>query len=237
MQQHSILRDQEARRFHARRQFGPDVTFGVFYRNAEGLQRWHKIGRFGTWTVAQARKEAQRVLRARDLGEDPSAQRMALRSAPTVAELCDEYVAEMENGTSGKKTSTIRTDVGRINGHIKPALGKRKVTGIGREDVESFVRGMSVGSQRRILGLLGAIFAFGVKRKLRVDNPAHGIERPAEVRRTRRLADSEYAQLWGALENGKGVANEVIWLLAVTGWRSGEAKNLRWSEVCFGVQN
>ena len=231
LQPHTILWDSIVRGFHARRQFGDAVTFAVFYRNQENLQRWHKIGRFGVWTVGQARSEAQRVLRARDLGEDPTAARLALRNAITFAQLCDEYVAEMQNGTSGKKASTIRTDVGRINGHIKPALGKRKVTGVTGADVESFMRGMSLGSQRRILGLLGAIFAYGVKRKLRVDNPAHGIEKPADVKRMRRLSDSEYRALWAALQGRANVASDVILFLAVTGWRSGEAKNLRWSEL------
>ncbi len=102
LQPHSILWDSIVRGFHARRQFGPDITFAVFYRNQENLQRWHKIGRFGVWTVSQARSEAQRVLRARDLGEDPTAARQALRNAITFAQLCDEYIAEMQNGTSGK---------------------------------------------------------------------------------------------------------------------------------------
>jgi hypothetical protein len=95
---HTFLWDSEVRGFHARRQFGDAVTFAVFYRNYEGLQRFHKIGRLGVWTVAEARKEAQKILRARDLGEDPSAQRTALRNAITIAALCDEYVADMQAG-------------------------------------------------------------------------------------------------------------------------------------------
>jgi Arm DNA-binding domain len=53
-------------------QFSDIITFSVVYRTRDGIQRWQKIGRFGVWTPAQARIEAQRILRARDLGEDPS---------------------------------------------------------------------------------------------------------------------------------------------------------------------
>jgi hypothetical protein len=67
MQPHTILWDSNPRGFHARRQYGDAVTFAVFYRNAENLQRWHRIGRFGIWTPDQARKEAQRVLRASEV--------------------------------------------------------------------------------------------------------------------------------------------------------------------------
>jgi site-specific recombinase XerD len=107
----------------------------------------------------------------------------------TIAELCDEYVSDMQSGKiAGKKASTIKTDVSRIAANIKPALGKRKVTGVTQGDVESFMRGMNPGSARRNVGLLGAIFSYAVKRKLRPDNPVHGIDKPKDVKRVRRLA-------------------------------------------------
>jgi hypothetical protein len=120
-------------------------------------------GLLGTWSVADARKEAQRILRARDLGEDPSGARLALRNALTVADLCDEYV---QNGMNGKKASTAKTDVSRIANHIKPALGKRKVTAVTQTDVETFMRGLSAGSALRVTGLLEAMFSYAVRRKL-----------------------------------------------------------------------
>jgi hypothetical protein len=119
LQPHTFLWDSKVRGFHARRQFGDAVTFAVFYRNNEGLQRWHKIGRFGVWTVSQAREQAQRILRARDLGEDPSAERNALRNAMTMAELCDEYVADMQ---SGKVTGKM---IAGLLGHARQGITSR----------------------------------------------------------------------------------------------------------------
>jgi integrase len=232
MQKHTILWDSAVRGFHARRNNGSDVTFAVFYRNAENRQRWYRIGRNGVWSPGQARKEAQRILRAKDLGEDPSLTRMALRSAPTMEQLCDEYIAAMESGKIlGKKASTIKSDKSRIAAHIKPKLGQRKVNAVTPDDVETFMRSFNQGSGRRTVGLLGAIFSHAVKRKLRDTNPVHGLDKPADVKRMRRLAEGEYAQLWSALENEKNIANDVFLLLAISGWRSGEAKNLKFSEV------
>ena len=60
--------------------------------------------------------------------------------------------------------------------------------------------------------------------------------RPADGRRERRLTDEEYAALGKALREA-GVQNiwpaavAAAWFLALTGWRSGEALALRWSEV------
>jgi hypothetical protein len=108
MQPHTILWDATVKGFNARRQKSEAITFSVFYRTHDQQQRWHRIGRFGVWTPDQARKEAQKVLRARDLGEDPSGARMTARNSPTVAELCDEYVGEMDaHRINGKKASTI----------------------------------------------------------------------------------------------------------------------------------
>jgi integrase len=232
MQPHTILWDLAVRGFNARRQKSETVTFSVFYRTQDQLQRWHRIGRFGVWTPEQARKEAQRVLRARDLGEDPSGARMAVRNSPTMAELCDEYQSDMQSGKlNGKKPSTIKSDVTRINKHIKPKLGKLKVATITQADLEAFIHQLSPGNARRILGLTGAIFTFAIKKKLRLDNPARGIETPKYKTRLKRLSISEYAQLGRVLSDGSNAAADIFLLLAISGWRSGEARLLKFSEL------
>lgn len=232
MAPYQILWDATVKGFNARRQKSEAVTFSVFYRTHDQQQRWHRIGRFGVWTPDQARKEAQRVLRARDLGEDPSGARMAVRNSPTVAQLCDEYVADMDaHRINGKKASTIYTDKGRIKRYIVPRLGKLKEMSVTQAQIEDFMNQLSPGSARRIMGLTGAIFSYAVKKKLRLDNPCRGIETPKDNKRMRRLSVAEYAQLWTALNDGSNVAADVFLLLALTGWRSGEARLLKWSEL------
>jgi Phage integrase, N-terminal SAM-like domain/Arm DNA-binding domain len=229
IQPNAIIWDATVRGFNARRQKSEAVTFSVFYRSIEGTQRWHRIGRFGVWTADQARKEAQRVLIARDLGEDPSGARMAVRQSPTVAELLDEYIADMQSGkVNGKKGSTIYTDNIRIKKHIAPHLGKLKVASVTQAHIEDCMNELPAGSAKRIIGLTGAIFSFAIKRKMQLDNPCSRVEKPKDVSRNRRLNDAEYTQLGKAL-NGNMIS-EIFLFLAVTGFRSGEAKNLRWDE-------
>jgi len=94
------------------------------------------------------------------------------------------------------------------------------------------------GTATRAVGLLGAIFTYAMRRGLRPDNPVHGVIRFADGRRERRLSDAEYAALGVALRKAEAAA---IWpaaiaagrFLVLTGWRSGEALGLRWSEVDF----
>jgi integrase len=225
MEPNTILWDLEVKGFVARRQFSDIVTFSVVYRTRDNVHRWQKLARFPILTPHLARQEAIRILRAKALGQDPAGERMALRSGPTIAELCDEY----QKRDNGRKPGTIRTDKSRIKQHIKPKLGKLKVAAVTSEQIEDFMHSLPTGSQARTLGLLGVIFAWAVKRKLRPDNPCRGIDKPTETKKTRRLSDNEYAQLGAAL-NG-GIVSDIFLLLAVTGWRSSEAKNLRWSEL------
>jgi integrase len=92
------------------------------------------------------------------------------------------------------------------------------------------------GAANRAVGLLGAIFSYAVRRRMRSDNPVHGVMRPADGRRDRRLTDAEYETLGSALGRA---ATANIWppaiavarFLAGSGWRSGEALALRWDEV------
>jgi integrase len=108
-------------------------------------------------------------------------------------------------------------------------LGKPRVASITSDQVEDFMRSMSRGSASRTLGLLGAIFSCGVKRKLMTVNPVRGVEKPKETKRNRRLPEAEYQHLGAALKGG--VISDIFLFLAVTGFRSGEARNLRWSEL------
>jgi integrase len=257
--------DTSVRGFHARRQRGPAVTYAVFYRTKEGRQRWHKIGRHGApWTPEKAREEALSILGSVADGDDPAAEKRATRKATMVAEVCDAYLAEAEAGRvltrskEPKKASTLAIDKGRVERHIKPLLGGFAVASVTRDDVERFLHDVAEGrtagrtktakkrglarvtggrtAATRAVGLLGAIFAYAVRRRMCPDNPVHGAERFADRKRERRLSDEEYAALGNGLQKAEAVG---IWppaiaaarFLLATGWRSGEALGLRWSEV------
>ena len=79
----------------------------------------------------------------------------------------------------------------------KTAAGpKRKTRGLAR------VRG-GRGTASRTVGLLGAIFTYAVRHRMRTDNPVHGVTRFADGKRQRRLSDDEYKALGDALRQAQ----------------------------------
>jgi integrase len=214
--------------FGARRQRGDAISYVVMYRTAEGRLRRYSIGRHGApWTVEAARKEAKAILGRVAKGDDPAGEKRERREAPTVGELCNLYLADVEAGRlltrrgAAKKSSTLATDRSRIERHIKPLLGTMKVSAVTRADVERFMHAVAEGetAQRvklsraralsnvrggkgaasRTVGLLGAIFAYAERKRLVAQNPVRGVIRYADGRRERRLSDEEYAALGRAL--------------------------------------
>jgi integrase len=248
--------------FGARRQKGDAVSYVLKYRTAEGRQRWQTIGRHGApWTPDTARAEARRILAEVAKGSDPAGEKREARKAETVAELCDAYLADAEAGRiltrrKKKKASTLATDKGRVERHIKPLLGRIRVRAATRHDIERFrdavtegataarirtgAHGLArvtggAGTATRTLALLGVIFTYGVKKGLRADNPVHGVETHGYNKRERRLSAEEYAAFGKALRSVPGtawpVAIHAARFLAVTGWRRGEMLGLKWGEV------
>ena len=157
---------------------------------------------------------------------------------------------------SGKKPSTLAIDEGRVARHIKPVLGRlavasvtaadirnlRDVVAAGKTacDVKTGRRGLArvrggKGAATRTLRLLGGIFTYAVAHEMRADNPVRGVPQFRDGQRERRLSGSEYRALGKALRE----ADKNMWppavaaarFLALSGWRSGEALNLRWPEV------
>ena len=212
------------------------------------------VGRHGKLTPDQARADADKIIAAATLGEDPADARAKARADITVEQLCEVYFAE---GCNTKKASTLYTDRGRVKRHVLPLLGSRRVASVTQAHIEAFMRdvaggktamvvktkkrGKSVvkggqGTAARTLGLLGAIFAFAVARHLRTDNPVRGVRRHKDRRMTRFLSHAEMGALGDALNAAaKAKANDsalaIIRLLAVSGCRKSEITNLQWSEV------
>ncbi len=126
-------------------------TFLIQYRNVEGRTRRLVLGQYGALTPEVARDLARMKLTAVASGEDPSAERHAVRAGMSVSEVCDWYLEQAEAGRIlGRnrrpiKASTLRMDRSRIETHIKPLLGSRLVSGLSLHDVEGMQADIAAG--------------------------------------------------------------------------------------------
>ncbi|MDI7775502.1 site-specific integrase [Asticcacaulis sp. EMRT-3] len=148
-------------------------------------------------------------------------------------------------------------DEGRINRHIIPLLGSRRVRDLTTPDINRFMRDVAAGktavdvktgprgraiveggngTAARTVGLLGGILSFAVSEGIISINPCRGVKRPADARREVRLSPEQYRALGNALRASD--ANAEAWqavaafrLIAFTGCRLGEVQKLKWSEV------
>ncbi len=111
-------------------------------KGRSGRTRRVTIGRHGTLTVSEARAAAKGLLVDVAAGNDPAEIRAEARRDLTVAELCEKYIAEC---CAHKKPSTIAIDRGRIERHIVPLLGRKRVREIAKGDVQRFMRDVAAG--------------------------------------------------------------------------------------------
>ncbi|MCO5058612.1 MAG: site-specific integrase [Rhizobiaceae bacterium] len=229
----------------------------------DGQRRRMTIGPHGKLTTDEARELATGILGGAIKGEDPLTERRTRRGAITVDELCDDYLDAAEKGLilgkgrKPKKPSTLYIDRGRIDRHIRPLLGRKRVVDLERSDIVKWIadvtigktakvektgrlRGKSVveggaGTATRTAGLLSGVLAFAVSQGIIDRNPVHGVPRPADGKRERRLSAEEYRKLGEALAESVEAWQAVaaVRLLALTGCRRGEIANLRWTEVDF----
>jgi len=205
-------------------------TYFVDYRTADGKRRRMTIGRHGSITAEKARKLAIETLGGIVLKkQDPLQERRTRRSAMTVSELCDQYLAAAAKGLilnrSGvpKRGSTLATDRGRVARHIKPLLGSRLVIDLDRSDIAKFVQDVhsgktamrdrsgkngarvivsgGPGTAARSTGLLGGILTYAMDQGVIDHNPARGVKRPADKQRARRVSSEEYRRIGDALSD------------------------------------
>ena len=238
-------------------------SYLIQYRSA-GRSRRYSIGVHGVWTPELARKEAKIQLGRVAQGDNPAEERQLDHKAVTVKELCELYLKDFEaglilgKGGRPKKSTTLVTDTGRIHRHIIPLIGTRRVKDLVKADVNKVLKDIMAGKTRasvktkklrgranvrggvgtatRTVGLLGGILTYAVEAGIIEHNPAHGIRKPKDNVRNRRLTEAEYRTLGEMLEEAAkdekyAITVDIIRQIALTGCRRSEIIGLRWSEV------
>jgi len=218
--------------------FGVRITargaraFVLNYRNVEGRERRYTIGPYPAWSVEAARKRAGEIKQQIARGDDPLAEKTARRQAPTVADLAERYITDH---LPRKRPSSQIEDKAMIGKIIKPKIGSRKVEAVDHADIDRLHRDLTKGRgpyrANRTLALLSKMFSLSIKWGWRSDNPARGVERNPEQKRTRYLSPAEIHRLTVALADHPNQSSaNAIRLLLLTGARRAEVLSATWDQ-------
>ncbi|UWQ21594.1 site-specific integrase [Jannaschia sp. W003] len=218
------------------RGFGLRVTakgarsFVLNYR-MKGRERRITIGQYPAWSVAAARKQAEDYRRRISLGDDPLEERQTLRAAPTVADLFERYAAEHLPTKAPRSASDDRAMWAK---DILPALGPKKVADLTSSDCDALHRAISRDRPtraNRVMEVLRKALNLAIRWGWIERNPASGVRRNVEKRRTRYLTPEEIARLRAALDaHPQQASADAILFLMLTGCRRGEALGATWDQ-------
>lgn len=215
-------------------------SYVLKYRNKFGHQRKFHIAAVGPGvTPEQARKTAIKLRGRIADGADPVADKNAERDAITVAELADEYLAA---AVGRIKATTLAVDKSRIERHVKPLLGSRKVTSLTARDMEKFLRDVESGKTApketpkgktkgrrakggqtrggpavasRALSMLGTILERAVRDGVIDKNPVRGIKRPKEQKKRPPFSFEAVAAVGRAARELEAAGENIVGLRAV----------------------
>lgn len=235
--------DDEVRGFGLRLQRGrkgTTKTYMIRYKRSRKL----RVGDPSRMSLADARKEARRLLTEVDKGIDPAAQRKADAAEPTLTEVSGRFLQHQEN----RKRKSWKKMKGSMDAYILPALGHRRMCDLSQADAQELhnrITGQGKATHaNRVLALLSSLWTYHERTRPkrpgepRWENPCRFIERNPETKRERYLSQEELDHLGDALRKAeeKGAhpsAMLAIRLLALTGARKTEILTLKREWVDF----
>ena len=154
----------------------------------------------------------------------------------TVADLCKTYLEQHAK----RHKKTWKGDESRMNHHIIPALGRRKLADVKREDVAALHRRIGDAAPyqaNRVVELISSLFEYAMTEGYLSEdhsNPARRVKSLPEQKRDRWVTEQELPRLAKAIdEEGNPYARTAIWLYLLTGLRKNELLNARWDDVNF----
>jgi integrase len=235
-----VLWDSEISGFGVRVQKSSGKTYVLKYRAGRGRAaplRKFTIGKHGKLTPDEARAKAKRLWAFVADGKDPAGDEAAAKAAPTVARLAQRFLAE--HADAKRKGSTAREYRRLLEHVILPALGKKRVADVTRQDVQRLhhARRATPTEANRALACLSTMFNLAERwgERPHGSNPCRHVEKYRQNKRERMLSPVELARLGDVLSgyDGSPFYAAAIKLLVFTGARLGEVLGLQWQWIDF----
>ena len=219
----------------------PDGSKVFFYRYdspVTGARRTLTLGGYPETSLEAARIAYGTAYKSVKGGSDPlevaQLEREEHRKAPTVKDLCEEYIKRHAK----KFKRSWETDERILNHDVIPAWGNRKAAEIVKRDVvlllEKIVDRGSPVMANNTFAVIRKMFNFAVERDILTHTPCYGVKHPApKVSRERVLSVTEIDTFWHNLE-GCAMSPEIrnaLKLILTTAQRPGEVIGMHTAEI------
>jgi len=226
---------------YLRKQTRDGASWTLRYRFA-GREHWLTLGHYPDMSLADARIEARQARVLLDKQQDPFSVRRAAeaeqRQRGSFRELCEEW---FRNEIAGRRLKHPSVPRRHLDKYLLPKLARTAAADVTPSDIARVIdeiKGRAPTTANDLLRFARRIFAFGVRRRMVLKNPAAdfsprldggGTERP----RRRALSLDELAQLFEKIREtpsfgtDNGVALKLLLALCV---RKGELLGARWEE-------
>ena len=220
------------------------VKTWLYVFTCDGKRREMNLGSYPEVTLETARSGFEEARKKVKNGIDPLAEKEqeaeTHRAAPTVKELCEEYI---ERHAKRFKKSW-EEDLRILSRDVIPAWGTRKAAAVVKRDVLSLLEGIinrgSPAMANNCFQVIRKMFNFAVERDILPFSPCNGLKLPSpKLPRDRALSEQEIKTLWQNLDNCS-ISNELksaLKLILVTAQRPGEVVGLHTDEIADGWWN
>jgi integrase len=202
------------------------------YRDDHKRTRRIALGDVSAVGLDAARQAARQYAASVTQGVNPSADRNAKGSAPTVLSVIEAYLRQA-------KTRQRERSYGEAERHLRKhaaSLHHDRAATVRRADIAALLNRVSDTSgpfaANRLRAALSALWSWGMRAGLieSESNPVTFTLRNPEKSRERTLSDDELREIWTATE-GDGDYLRIVRLCTLTGCRREEIGSLRWDEV------
>ncbi|WP_081421698.1 site-specific integrase [Tardiphaga robiniae] len=190
------------------------MSYILCYRAGRGRRsptRRLTLGSVGAILPDEARQLARKRLGSVAHGSDPAAEERAARTAITVSELGQVFLAR--HVSIRRKRQTLESYRHIIDAYIVPAFGNIAAKDLTRSEAQSLHErlGRRPSAANRVIAVLSSIYTFAYRQQLISSdhNPAKGVEKYREIKRERYLSSTELARLGAALREGETTG--IIW--------------------------
>jgi integrase len=234
--------DPKATGFGIRSYPGGGKSFFIDYR-LNGQQRRYTIGPFPRWSAEAAREEAKKLRKEIDRGVDLAGDKRARRTAPTIQDLIERYIADH---LPNKVLAAVRLrDEKVMLAEISAKLGKHtKVVEVHGGDIQDMHRRITESGRpvraNRILAICSKMFSLALVpkagetlawRNAALGNPCKGIKHNREEAKERFFSQSELSAISDALARYSGdISADCVRLIMLSGCRPLEAMKAEWEE-------